>query len=98
MLPMFGRRPLTRLEMGLYAAIFAVVATVLLNRLFAMMELAERSAMEQTVSRVNSSINLQLAHEMLKGQLINVSTALQDNPFKLAKATPPNYRGEGDAT
>jgi hypothetical protein len=65
MLPMFGRRPLTRLEIGLYVAIAAIVATLLLDQLLDAMEIAERSAMEETVSRVNSALNLRLAYEML---------------------------------
>lgn len=97
MLPMFARRPLSRLEMGLYAIIVAIAAAILLGRLLEMMEQAERSAMEQTVTRVNSAINIRIAYEMLDGQLIQVQAALKRNPFDLAKATLPNYRGEGDA-
>lgn len=96
MLRMFGRRPLTRLELGLYVAIVGIAATIFLDRLLAVMELAERSAMEETVSRVNSAINLRIAYEMLNGHLINVPAALQRNPFELAKTAPPNYRGEID--
>ena len=91
---MFGRRPLTRLEMGLYAAIVAVAVAIFLDRLLAVMELAERSAMEETVSRVNSALNLRIAYDMLGGRLIHVQAALQRSPFELARVTQPNYRGE----
>ncbi|MEA3192420.1 MAG: hypothetical protein QOD26_753 [Betaproteobacteria bacterium] len=96
MLPMFGRRPLTRLELGLYVAIVGIAAAIFLDRLLAAMELAERAAMQETVSRVNSAINLRIAYQMLNGQLINVRAALVSNPFELAKTAPPNYRGESD--
>lgn len=96
MLPMFGRRPLTRLEIGLYAAIVAVAVAIFLDRLLAVMELAERAAMEQTVTRVNSAINLRIAYDLLNGQLVNVQAALARNPFELAKTLPPNYRGATD--
>ena len=94
MLGIYGRRPLTRLELALYAAIVGIAAVVFVDRLLATMELAERAAMEQTVSRVNSALNLRIAYEMLNGQLINVQAALQRNPFELAKVSQPNYRGE----
>lgn len=94
---MFGRRALTRLELALYAVIVGIAVTVFLDRLFYVMELAERSAMEQTVSRVNTAINVRLAYEMLNGRLINVPAALERNPFELAKTVPPNFAGEVDA-
>ena len=94
MLKMFGRRPLTRLEIGLYVAIVGIAATLLLDRLLDAMEIAERSAMEQTIVQVNSALNVRLTYQMLEGKLINVPEALKRNPFELAKATPPNYRGE----
>lgn len=96
MLPMYLRRPLTRLEIGLYALIVAIAAAMLLDRLLAAMELAERAAMEQTVTRVNAALNVRIAYLMLDGQLVHVQAALKRNPFELVKGAPPNFRGEGE--
>src|ERR1043165_9897825 len=96
-MPMYGRRPLTRLETGLYAIIIGVVILFLLDRLLDVMELAERSAMERNVLQINTVLTEQIASEMLKRQLIYVDVALKKNPLELARRFPPNYRGEGDA-
>jgi hypothetical protein len=90
----YGRRPLTRLEIGLYAVVVGIAVAVFLDRLLATMELAERAAMEETVSRINSSLSLRIAAEMLEGRSSRVQDSLQRNPFELAKLSQANYRGE----
>ena len=92
----YGRRPLTRLEAGLYGGIAALLIVFLAERVLAYMELAERSAMERTVIGVNSGINVRLAQEMLQGRLIDVQGALARNPFDLAGLNQPNFLGEQD--
>jgi hypothetical protein len=91
---LYGRRPLTRLEAGLYGGIAALLIVFLVERMLDYMELAERSAMERTVINVNSGINLRLAQEMLQGRLIDMRGALARNPFALAGMNQPNFLGE----
>jgi hypothetical protein len=91
---MYWRRPLTRFEMGLSAAVVAVVMAAFLARLLDYMEIAERSNMETTVSYINSGINTGLAYDMLEGRPVNMATGLKRNPFELARMSPANFLGE----
>jgi hypothetical protein len=91
---MYWRRPLTRMEMALSAAVVAVVMAVFLGRLLDYMELAERSNMETTVSYINSGINTGLAYDMLEGRPVNIAAGLKRNPFELARMSPVNFLGE----
>jgi hypothetical protein len=93
---MYWRRPLTRMEMALSAAVVAVVMAVFLGRLLDYMELAERSNMETTVSHINSGINTGLAYDMLEGRSVNIAARLKRNPFELARMSPTNFLGEVD--
>lgn len=92
----YGRRPLSKLEAGLYGGIAALLIAFLVDRTLEYMELAERSAMERTVINVNRGINIRLAYEMLQGRLIDVRGALARNPFELAGINQPNFLGEQD--
>jgi hypothetical protein len=89
---MYWRRPLTRLELALYASLVGVCIVVFIERAFYYMEIAERAAMEVTVSRVNSAINVRRAQEMLS--IGGASAPIGQNPFEFARAVPPNFRGE----
>lgn len=90
----YGLRPLTRLEAGLYGLIVAVLIALLANRLLGYMELAERAAMELTIVRINSGLNLRLAYALMQGRSTDLSP--EQNPFALAGVTAPNFLGEQD--
>jgi len=94
----YWRRRLTRLEIALYAALVGIVAAVFLERLLTYMELAERTAMEITVDRINSALRLRLAGDMLEGRLIDVPAALDRNPFELARMAPANFHRQLDGS
>jgi hypothetical protein len=93
---LYWRRRLTRLEIALYATVLAIAATIFLERLLHYMELAERVAMEVTVSRLNSAISIHLAYRYLAGRPIEAAAALKHNPFELASMSPANFHGELD--
>lgn len=95
-MPIFWRRPLTRLEMALYAAIVSAALALFADQLVDYLELAERSSVDTTVARLNSSINVQLAYDMLGGRLIPLEASLRRNPFELAKMPQGNFLGELD--
>jgi hypothetical protein len=94
---MYWRRPLTRLEMALYAAVVAVVLALFLERLLTYMELAERTVMEITVSRVNSALDVRRAYDMLAARAASDPASLSRNPFELAGMSPGNFHGEMDS-
>ena len=93
---MHWRRNLTRLEIGIYAAVVGVVLAVFLERVLYYMELAERTAMEVTVSNVNSAINIRRAFGMLAPRGTKDPSAPPRNPFALAEMSPANFIGEVD--
>jgi len=90
----YWRRSLTRLELGLYAALIGVAVALLADRLLDTMEIAERAAMDVTLTRINSAINVQLAADRFGGRLPRIAEALQRNPFEVAKMSPGNFLGE----
>lgn len=96
-LRIYGRRPLTRLEAGLYAVIVGVLIAVLMERLLDQMALAERSTVETTLNNLMSAVNTRLAYERMRGQAPNLEAWVRGNPFELAGASPGNFAGEIDA-
>jgi hypothetical protein len=90
---MYGRRRLTRIEMAVYAFIVAALLVVFARYVLEFMEMAEKAAMETTVMNVTAAINLHYAAAMVAGQPIATGTWVAANPFELARAFPPNYRG-----
>src|SRR3979490_1800564 len=94
---MYWRRRLSRLEAAIYAAVVALVLAVFLERLLYYMELAERTAMEITVSHVNSGLDLRQASGRLATQSVRDPAASARNPFELAAMSPGNFLGEMDS-
>lgn len=89
---MYGRRPLTRLEAGLYSALVGVAITFFAWQMLEYLELAERAAMNATLSSMASALNTRAAQELFsRGRLETDWT--RSNPFEVAKITAPNYAG-----
>lgn len=84
---MYGRRPLTRLEGALYGIVGAILLAVFAERLLAYMELAEKTAMQATVSNLTSAINARVALEMVHGRAPPPGRWSGRNPFEIAGAT-----------
>ncbi len=89
----YGRRPLTRLEAGIYGGLAAVLLTALALRLVDYMEVAERAAMEATLMQLMSAGATRLAYGTMRGGAQDVATR---NPFELAGISPRNFSGEID--
>jgi len=82
------------LETALYAVIAGTLAAVLLYRLLELSAVAEKTAMEATVARLQSALYARAAKAVLEQK------PLEDwqnrNPVALAHAALPNYLGEFD--
>jgi hypothetical protein len=89
---LYGRRPLTKLERGLYAALAAIFIAIFASELLDYMELAERAAMEATLMNAVAAINVQTARDML-GSPKRDSDRTR-NPFEFAGMAPANFAGE----
>lgn len=87
-------RQRSHLETALYAVIVGVLAALLLQRLLELSAVAEKSAMEATVARLQSALYARAAKAVLEHKPLE---AWQDtNPVVLAHAQLPNYLGEFD--
>lgn len=84
---MYWRRRLTRLESAVYAVVAAVLVGVFLERSFYFMALAERSAMEVTVQRINTGLRLRRATEIIAGTVS--PPAAPSDLFAFAYVAPP---------
>ena len=82
------------LESALYVIIAGALAALLLHRLQQLSEVAEKTAMEATVARLQSALYVRAAKAVLERRPIE---AWEDrNPVELARAVLPNYLGEFD--
>ena len=90
----YGRRKLARVEIAVYAVVIATLVVVFSSYLLEYMEMAEKTAMETTVSSVSAAINLRYATLVMAGERAAAAQWSTANPFELARAFPPNYRGE----
>lgn len=88
------RRPLTRLELSLVAVAFGVAVVLFVDRMLDVMELAERTAMEVTLSNVTAALNTRFAFAALKGEKVEWQ---ERSPFDLAGVHPPSDNWSYDA-
>jgi hypothetical protein len=91
---MVFRRSLTRLELSLAAAVFGIAVVLFVDRMLDVMELAERTAMEVTLSNVTAALNTRLAFAVLKGESVEWQ---ERNPFDIVGASPPSDNWSYDA-
>jgi hypothetical protein len=82
------------LESALYVIIAGALAALLLHRLQQLSEVAEKTAMEATVARLQSALYVRAAKAVLEKKPIEVWESR--NPVELARADLPNYLGEFD--
>lgn len=95
---MYGRRPLTKLESGLYAAIVAILLAVFARQALDYMEIAERATMQATLSNAASAINFRLGYNILMGGSPRDADWATRNPFEIARMSPPNFAGEVESS
>jgi general secretion pathway protein G len=83
----------TLLELAIVVAVVAVLASVALERLLRYAELAEKSAMEQTIAAMKSALSLRFAAYYLKGRSEAIRSLPEENPMDWLAERPPNYLG-----
>lgn len=89
-------RPRNYLQSALYVAIAGVIAAMLIERLLAYAEVAEKAAMEATVGQLNSALYARLAYLALRGKYEAIEALPGESPFATAEARSPAYLGEFD--
>jgi len=83
----------TLLEFAVVAAMLAILATILLNRLAYYQEVAEKMNMETTAATLKSALFLKVAEYMTAGQKIEYEQLARENPMDWLETKPPNYAG-----
>jgi hypothetical protein len=85
------------LQSALYLAIAGVLAAVLLERLLTYAEVAEKAAMEATLSQLSAALYARVAYLALRGEYEAIDALRDGNPFISGYVKFPNYLGEFDA-
>lgn len=81
-------------ELAIVLTIIGALATVLLNRLAYLQEMAEKAAMESALSGMKTGLQIRLAEMIIANRESEAATLeLQDPSQWLAEARPPNYAG-----
>jgi hypothetical protein len=84
------------LQSALYVAIVGVLAAVLLERLLTYAEVAEKAAMEATVSRLHTALYAKLAYLALRGAYQAAEALSEQSPFATGDMKSSNYLGVFD--
>lgn len=91
---MYGRRRLTRLEAGIYAAVCATLMAVFLDKALDYMAFAEKATMLATLNLAASAINTRTATDMLQHTLASPMQWAGRNPFEIAGKAPSSFVGD----
>lgn len=87
-------RGFTLFELVIVVIIITILAGLFMNRVMFYQELAEKTAMEQVVSTVQSALTLKYAQIQTRGQASDISAMAVDNPMSWLQRKPRNYAGE----
>jgi hypothetical protein len=82
------------MEFAVSAAVVAILAGMLLSRLYSYQGEAERVAMLYTVSGIRSALQLKQAQAHLPERALNLAQLAEKNPLELLDRKPKNYLGE----
>lgn len=87
-------RGFTLFELILAIIVVALAAGVLFGRVLFYQEMAEKTAMEQTVGGLRSALTIQLSGLMARGRMEEIPKLESVNPMVLLTRLPENYVGE----
>jgi general secretion pathway protein G len=90
----------SRLELMVVTIIFAVLAGILLDRLFYYQEAAEKADMEYRIRALKSGLRLRMATLLVEGRAQDFPSLANENPMDWLPQKPANYQGvtrRGDA-
>lgn len=84
------------LQSALYVIVAGICATILLERLLAYTEAAEKYAMEATLSRLHAALYARVAYYAMRREFSAIEAMPGVSPFVTAEAAASNYLGEFD--
>ena len=82
------------LEFALATTIVAVLATILLQRIYYYQGEAEAAALRMTVANLQAALEIKVAQGKLPGRTFDLTILTEQNPFDWLKSKPVNYAGE----
>lgn len=82
------------IELILVVAIVSILMAVFLDRVWFYQELAEKTAMEEVASGIQSALTLQHGKHYARGNQDDISLLATENPMKWLQKMPKNYSGE----
>lgn len=82
------------MQSGLYVIIAGILAAMLLERLLTYAEIAEKSAMEATLSRLHAAMYTRVAYLTMRGDHTAIEALATQSPFESAAMRSTNYLGE----
>lgn len=88
----------TLLELAIVVCVVGLLASYVLDRLWRYQEMAEKSAMEQTVSLLRSALLIETARLMARGREGEIEGLARTNPMTWLAQRPDNYAGEFDGS
>jgi hypothetical protein len=91
-----ANRPRNYLQSALYVIIAGICAAVLMERLLAYAEAAEKAAMDATLSRLHSALYSRVAYLVLRNEHAAIDALRDESPFKTTRSSTENYLGEFD--
>ena len=80
-------------ELAVSIIIISVLAAVLLNRLGYYQEMAEKAAMESTLSTIKTGLQIRLAELIVTNRQAEAVRLETEDPFQWLDDKPPNYAG-----
>jgi prepilin-type N-terminal cleavage/methylation domain-containing protein len=83
----------TLLEFVVVVIVISVLATVALNRLWALQARAERTAVEQMLGGLRSALGIKVAQFIAKGDRAGIASLIDSNPMDQLVNIPVNYVG-----
>jgi hypothetical protein len=92
-----GHRQRNYLQSALYVIVAGICATVLLERLLAYAETAEKVAVDATLSRLQAGLYARLAFHALRNEKEAIEAMVLRSPFAETEAKAANYLGELEA-
>ena len=87
-------RGFTLIELIVVITIVVILASVLLNRVLSYQEQAEKAAMQQVASALQSALTMKYARLMTGGIESEAATLAIENPMNWLAKIPDNYSGE----
>lgn len=84
---------LSVVELSIVLVLIAVLASVALNRIWAIQADVERVSLEYFVSSLRSAVGIKVANLIARDKLAGIAALADSNPMDLLSEVPNNYRG-----